>query len=71
MDQVTVHSAMYGSGNNAPLAKRSVGWLKGQYQVPDDFDTMGQDKIEAMFGSCEPTLDDRVSRDAPSDPDLG
>lgn len=29
---------------------RPIGFLKGQLQVPDDFDVMGQDEIEAMFG---------------------
>ena len=30
--------------------KRSrVGFLKGQISIPDDFDNMGREKIEAMF----------------------
>ena len=28
---------------------RRFGFMKGQIQVPDDFDTMGQAEIEAMF----------------------
>jgi len=32
-----------------PVAKRRVGFLKGQIKVPDDFDTMGQEEIERMF----------------------
>ena len=27
-----------------------LGFLKGHIKVPDDFDTMGQDEIEEMFG---------------------
>ena len=29
--------------------KKRIGFLKGQISVPDDFDTMGQEEIEAMF----------------------
>lgn len=29
--------------------KRRIGSLTGQYTVPDDFDTMGQEEIERMF----------------------
>jgi len=28
---------------------RRFGFMKGQIQVPEDFDTMGQAEIEAMF----------------------
>lgn len=28
---------------------RRFGFMKGQIKVPDDFDTMGQAEIEAMF----------------------
>jgi prevent-host-death family protein len=28
---------------------RRIGSMKGQIEVPDDFDTMGQDEIIAMF----------------------
>lgn len=28
---------------------RRLGFLKGQFSVPDDFDTMCQDEIAAMF----------------------
>lgn len=31
------------------VAKRRFGGLEGQFEVPDDFDTMGQDEIEKMF----------------------
>ena len=36
-----------------PVSKgppRRVGFLKGHFSVPDDFDTMGKDEIEAQFG---------------------
>ena len=34
-----------------PPAKplRRLGFMEGEIQVPDDFDTMFQDEIEAMF----------------------
>lgn len=28
---------------------REFGWLRGQFSVPDDFDTMFQKEIEEMF----------------------
>ena len=28
---------------------QKLGFLEGQFKVPDDFDTMFQDEIEAMF----------------------
>ena len=35
---------------DAPEALPSrIGFLKGQFTVPDDFDTMGQDEIIRMF----------------------
>ena len=33
--------------------KRELGWLKGQFTVPDDFDTMFQKEIEEMFYGVE------------------
>ena len=33
----------------APPPKRTFGWLRGQIDVPDDFDTMFQKEIEDMF----------------------
>ena len=30
---------------------RSLGFMVGQFSVPDDFDQMGSDEIEAMFGN--------------------
>jgi prevent-host-death family protein len=32
-----------------PVIARRTGFLKGQFKVPDDFDTMFQDEIIAMF----------------------
>lgn len=36
----------------APPAAR-VGFLAGQLTVPDDFDSMGQEEIQAMFEDME------------------
>ena len=33
----------------APKPMRRFGFMKGQIQVPDDFNTMGAAEIEAMF----------------------
>ncbi len=33
-------------------AKRRLGFLAGQYLVPDDFDTMGAREIELLFGGA-------------------
>lgn len=33
--------------------RRRLGFLEGVYQVPDDFDTMFQDEIIAMFEGRE------------------
>ena len=32
---------------------RRVGFMAGQISVPDDFDQMGRDEIERMFGGGE------------------
>jgi prevent-host-death family protein len=32
---------------------RRLGFLEGQFSVPDDFDTMGSSEIEQIFGSEE------------------
>lgn len=29
--------------------KRRIGFMAGEIEVPDDFNTMGQDEIERMF----------------------
>lgn len=31
------------------VAERRFGMLEGQFEVPDDFDTMFEDEIEKMF----------------------
>lgn len=30
--------------------QKRLGFLQGEFNVPDDFDLMGQDEIEALFG---------------------
>jgi prevent-host-death family protein len=32
-------------------AERRLGFLAGQFRVPDDFDRMGAAEIEALFGA--------------------
>ncbi len=36
---------------DAPVAtaKRRLGFMKGEFTVPDDFDTMGAEEIERLF----------------------
>ena len=34
-----------------PASVKRLGFMSGQFSVPDDFDTLGQAEIEAMFGS--------------------
>lgn len=40
---------------NAPTGAqvKRLGFLAGQISVPEDFDRMGQDEIERMFGGSE------------------
>jgi prevent-host-death family protein len=33
----------------APKKMRRIGFMKGEFKVPDDFDTMMQKEIEEMF----------------------
>ena len=33
-----------------PGATKRTGFMAGQFTVPDDFDRMGEEDIEAMFG---------------------
>ena len=33
--------------------QRRLGFLAGQFQVPEDFDRMGQDEIAALFGDAQ------------------
>ena len=38
----------------APVdTSRRLGFMRGQIKIPDDFDTMGQEEIEAMFYGSE------------------
>lgn len=39
---------------DAPLASqiKRIGFMAGQFAVPDDFDQMGADEIAAMFGGA-------------------
>ena len=37
------------SETEAGLGRR-LGFMAGEVEVPDDFDTMGADQIEALFG---------------------
>lgn len=35
---------------DAPIRKQRVGFMKGQFKVPEDFNAMGQETIEDLFG---------------------
>lgn len=37
----------------AEKAKRRLGFLKGEFSVPDDFNEMGREEIEARFYGTE------------------
>ena len=34
---------------DAPATRSRIGFMKGEFTVPDDFNTMGQEEIERMF----------------------
>ena len=36
-----------------PDPARRVGFLKGRLEIPEDFDDMGKEKIQAMFEGAE------------------
>lgn len=38
------------SALDAPAEPKRLGFLKGEIEVPDDFDRMGERKIAALFG---------------------
>jgi len=38
------------SAIDAPAEPRRLGFLKGEIDVPDDFDRMGEREIAALFG---------------------
>lgn len=40
-------------GTDAPK-KRRIGFMDGEFTVPEDFDTMMQDEIEKMFYGEDP-----------------
>jgi prevent-host-death family protein len=39
------------SALDPPAEPRRLGFLAGEIEVPDDFDTMGADEIAALFGA--------------------
>ena len=41
------------SAVDAPREAKRLGFLKGEIEVPDDFDRMGEREIAAMFGVDE------------------
>lgn len=36
---------------DAPAAPRRIGFLEGEFRVPDGFDTLAADEIAARFGA--------------------
>ena len=36
---------------DAPKPPRRLGFMRGEFIVPDDFDTMYQEEIEKLFGA--------------------
>lgn len=38
------------SAIDAPAQPKRLGFLKGEIEVPDDFDRMGENEIAALFG---------------------
>jgi prevent-host-death family protein len=38
---------------DTPAAPKRFDFMAGEFIVPDDFDTMGQDEIERLFGIDE------------------
>jgi len=38
---------------DAPAKPRPIGFMEGEFDVPDDFDRMGQEEIEALFYGTE------------------
>jgi antitoxin (DNA-binding transcriptional repressor) of toxin-antitoxin stability system len=41
---------LVGMAAERPARERRLGFLKGQYSVPEDFDRMAEPEIAAMFG---------------------
>ena len=40
-----------------PTEKRRIGFMEGQFNIPDDFDTMFEEEIIAMFYGQEASQD--------------
>ena len=38
---------------DAPKKPCPIGFMEGEFEVPDDFDRMGQEEIEALFYGTE------------------
>jgi hypothetical protein len=38
---------------DAPAAPKRLGFMRGAFTVPDDFDTMGQEEIGTLFNGEE------------------
>ncbi len=36
-----------------PAKPRPIGFMEGEFEVPDDFDRIGQEEIEALFYTTE------------------
>lgn len=36
---------------DAPAKPKRIGFLKGEIEVPEDFDRMGENEIAALFGT--------------------
>jgi prevent-host-death family protein len=41
------------TAREAPSARRRLGFLTGQIQVPDDFNEMGRAEIETLLGEIQ------------------
>jgi antitoxin (DNA-binding transcriptional repressor) of toxin-antitoxin stability system len=39
---------------DVPAQPRRLGFMEGQFKIPDDFDRMGEREIEALFYGTEP-----------------
>jgi len=44
------HPLVKVSALDSPAVPRRLGFLKGEIEVPDDFDRMGESEIAALFG---------------------
>lgn len=36
-----------------PAARRRIGFMEGEILIPDDFDTMGAEQVEALFAGVK------------------